>query len=338
MNPASLPPEVVILQMLTGKWVSQALTVAARLGVADPLAKGPLTAAQLAEATGAHPRSLHRLLRALASVGVFQQDPQGRFAHTPLSSTLQSDVPGSMRGMAMFIGDRWTWDAWRELDYSVRTGRSAVQKVHGQLPFEYLKAHPDDGRTFDQAMTAFSQQELQGILSGFDFSGVPTLADVGGGQGALLLGILGKNPGQRGILFDQPDVIAAAGPRVQASGLADRCQLQGGDFFGSLPAADGYTLKHILHDWNDDDALRILQAIQRASRPGARVFVLEAVIGPGNEYDFAKLMDLEMLVFYDGGLERTEEEYRTLLDQAGFTLQRTQPTASPCHVLEAVRR
>jgi hypothetical protein len=334
----NLPPTVAILQMLTGKWISQSISVVASLGIADHLGDTPMTARELAALAGAHEGALHRVLRALASVGVFAEEAPGRFRHTPLSSALRADAPGSMRSMAIFFGDRPTWNAWGELEHSVRTGEPSFEKVFGAPYFEYNAAHPESSCHFNAAMTGFSIQEVEAIHAAFDFSSVRTLVDVAGGQGALLTSALLRSPAQRGILFDQPAVIEGAREGIARAGLAERCELVGGSFFEAIPeGADGYMMKHILHDWNDEDAAAILKNVHRAAAPGAKLFVIDAVIEPGNEPGFAKLMDLEMLVLYDGGRERTLAELEALFTASGFALERVVPTASPAAVVEAVR-
>lgn len=333
-----MDPNVSMLDLLAGKWVSQAITVAAELGIADRLAGGPGTVDDLAAACGAHTDSLHRLLRALASVGVFAEDDAGRFANTALSDTLRTGVPGSMRSMALMFGGRPAWAAWGELRQSIRTGDSAFKTVHGAYAFDYMKGDPEFGRIFGAAMTAFSAQELSAIHAAFDFSQVGTLVDVAGGHGAFLLSVLQRNPGQRGILFDKPEVIQLARGAVRASPAARRCALVAGDFFDEVPTGDGYLLKHILHDWNDDLAAQILTSIQRAAEPGARLFVIDALVEPGNAPGFAKLLDLEMLVFYNGGRERTLAAVEKLFAATGFRLLRVVPTHSLMNVIEAERR
>jgi hypothetical protein len=334
----SLPPTVAVLQMLTGKWISQSISVVASLGVADHLGDGPKTSEALAKLCGAQPRALHRVLRALCTVGIFAEDAEGRFGQTELSSALATDAPGSMRSMAIFFGDHPTWAAWGELEHSVRTGEPAFEKVLGTPYFKYLAAHPESSRHFNAAMTGFSIQEVAAIHEAFDFSSVETLVDVAGGQGALLSSTLIKNPNQKGILFDQPGVIEGARAGIEREGLAGRCELIAGSFFESIPSgADGYMMKHILHDWNDADAIAILKNIHRAAAPGAKLFVIDAVIEPGNEPGFAKLMDLEMLVLYNGGRERTQRELVSLFEASGFELVRVVPTDSPASVIEARR-
>jgi hypothetical protein len=246
-------------------------------------------------------------------------------------------VPGSMRSMALMFGSRPAWDAWGELRGSVRTGEAAFKTVNGAYAFDYMKDDPQFSEIFGAAMTAFSAQELAAIHAAFDFSHVPTLVDVAGGHGALLLSILEKNPGQRGILFDQPDVVDLARAAIGDSAAARRCALVAGDFFAEVPSGDGYLLKHILHDWNDDLAMKLLDNIRRAAEPGAKLFVIDAVVEPGNTPGFAKLLDLEVLVFYNGGRERTLADVEKLFAATGFRLLRAIPTHSLMYVIEAER-
>lgn len=317
--------------MMTGYWVSQMLYAAAELGLADRLAQEPRTADALASATGTHPRSLYRLLRALASVGIFSEGPDGRFALTPLAEILRSDAPGSQRAtVRMMVGQ--FYEAWGGLLESLRTGRSAFEILHGQPFFAFLGQHPEQARIFDDAMTAFNERKTRAALDAYDFSDVPVLADVGGGNGANLASTLERYPAMRGILFDLPDVVARSG--LSRSDVADRCEVVGGSFLERVPAgADAYLLRHIVHNWSDDQALAILKNVRTAMHPKARLLVVERVIPPGNEPLFGKLMDLTMLVVH-GGRERTEDEFRGLLEAADLQLTRIVPTASDVSVIE----
>ena len=328
-----LPPEVVVTQMIFGKWVAMAVSVAAKLRVADALAAGPKSAADLAAETGTHAPSLYRVLRALAGVGVFAEGADGRFAQTPLSAVLRSDVPGSMRALADYCGADWSWRPWGHLLDAVRTGRTAFDAVFGEPVFEYLAKHPDESAVFNEGMTGFSMQEAPAVAEAYNFSPFDTVVDVGGGHGHLLCTILKKYAGPRGVVFDAPHVAEGATPRIAAAGLADRCRAEGGDFFASVPAGDAYVLKHIVHDWPDDKAAAILRNCRAAAKPGAKLVLVEMVIPPGNGPSPGKLLDLEMLVVASGR-ERTEGEYAHLLAGAGWKLTRVLPTASPTSVIE----
>jgi hypothetical protein len=325
----------VITRLLTGYWISQAIHVAAQLGIADLLKAGPQTVAHLAESTGAHARSLYRLLRALASEGIFAEDKQGRFALTPLGECLRSDVPNSQRSMAIMNGEEH-YRCWGELLYSVQTGRTAFEKLFGQPIFHYLAAHPRQARIFDEGMVGVHGAETKAMLDAYDFSRFGTLVDIGGGTGSLLIATLQRHPSLRGILFDRPDVIERARAGVKAAGLENRCTLMGGDFFETVPpGGDAYLMRHIIHDWNDEQCRTILRHCRKVVPATGKLLLIESVIPPGNDPSFAKLLDLTMLVI-PGGMERTEAEYRELLASAGFQLERIVPTASVIHVIESL--
>jgi len=331
------PPPAVLMQMVMGRWVSQAIGAAAQVGLADQLPPGETRSADaLAAATSAHGPSVYRLLRALASVGIFAEGPAGSFTHTPLSALLRDDTPGSLKPMALFMSTPEHVGAWIELQHSVRTGGCAFVKAHGQAPWDYLREHPALGEIFNNAMTSFSAMAAGAVVQAYDFSGIGTLADIGGGHGFLLGSILAARPEMRGILFDLPQVVEGAGPTLARFGVSERVTRQGGDFFASVPKADAYIIKHILHDWSDADSVRILSSVRAAAPAGARVLIVELVVEPRPGPDLAKLLDLEMLAVTTGGRERTEPEWNAVLTQAGLRLSRIVPTMSPHKVLEAV--
>lgn len=322
-------------RMLAGYWTTQALHVVAKLGVVEHLRDGPRSAEELAGLVGAHPGALYRLLRALASVGVFAEDDR-RFALTPLSDCLRGDRPDSQRAMALAAGEMF-YAAWGELLYSVRTGKSAFTKLHGRPIFDYLADHPDQGRLFDETMVAVHGAETAAMLAAYDFSDVRVLADVGGGNGSVLTAVLRRYANLQGILFDLPNVADRARAAVEAAGLAGRCRVVGGSFFDGVPeGADAYLLRHIIHDWDDEQAAPILANVRRALGPGGRLLVAEFVIPPGAAQPYAKFLDLAMLVL-PGGRERTEDEYRALYRAAGFRLTRVVPTAAEVSVIEGVK-
>ena len=326
-------PQEQISRMLTGYWITQALYVAAKLGLADLLKDGPRTADGLASATKSHSRSVYRLLRGLASVGVFVEDEQHRFSLTPLAECLQSDRPGSQRSLAIMAGEEH-YHAFGELLYSVQTGKVAFDKLYGMPVFDFLQKHPEQAKVFDEAMVGVHGRETAAMLDAYDFSGIRVLADIGGGNGNVLTAVLRKHPAMRGILFDLPSVAERAKLNIQAGGLRDRCQVIGGTFFGAVPnGADGYLLRHIIHDWDDEKSTTILKNIHRAMGQDARLLVVESVIPPGNDPSFGKLLDLAMLVI-PGGEERPEEEYRRLYKAAGFRLARIVPTMAEVSVIE----
>jgi hypothetical protein len=333
---AELPPPVAMLQMIQGFWVSRALYVAAKLGISDLLKDGPKSSLELAQATGAHPTSLYRILRALDSVGVFAEDTNQCFALTPLGATLRTDVPGSLRFFAIEELGENHYPAWEKVLHSVNTGATGFSRVYGVNKWEYMAQHLDEARIFDQAMASFGSVVAAAIVSAYDFSSSATVVDVGGGDGSLLAAILKSNPRLRGVLADLPHVAEGARRRFEAEGLAPRCEIAGGDFFASVPSADTYILKWIIHDWDDEQSLVILRNCQSVMSPDGRVLLVEAVIQPGRATSFSKFMDLNMLVM-TGGRERTETEYRALLASAGLKLTQVIPTHTEMSVIEAVR-
>lgn len=333
--PAS--PASQMARLISGYWISQAIYAAAKLGLADLLKNGPRTAEDLAHATQTHAPSLYRLLRALASVGVFAEDDQRRFSLTPLAETLRSDVPGSQWSMAIMMGEEH-YRAYGELLYSVQTGETAFEKLYGMPVFDFLTKHQEQRIIFDAAMTGVHGRETGAVLDAFDFSSIRCLADIGGGNGSVIVSILRRYPELRGILFDLADVADRARDAIEAAGLAGRCQVVGGDFFQSAPAgADAYLMRHIIHDWDDEESVDILRSVRQAMRDDGRLLLVESVIMPGNDPFFGKLLDLTMLVI-PGGRERTEEEFRGLLDAAGFTLVKITPTEGEVSVIEAVKQ
>jgi SAM-dependent methyltransferase len=324
-----------LMELILGFQVSHAIHVAATLGVADLLASGPMTSAALATATQTHPQALYRLLRALAAVGVLNEDAERGFALTPVGAHLRSDIAGSCAPMAELMGLRSFWAAWGDLAYAVRTGNTAFDHVHGRGVWEYRAQHPEEAELFDRAMAARSEQSIDAVLAAGDFGRFAHVVDVGGGDGTLLARILAANPHARGTLFDQPPTAARAGPLLASLGLAERCRAVGGNFFVAVPdGGDAYVLKNILHDWDDTAAGGILASCRRAMRPGARLIVLEHVVGPPNAAARGKLLDLHMLVM-NGGRERSRDEFAALLHQAGFRLAVT-PTSAPLSVIEGM--
>lgn len=326
----SMPPSAQMMQLIFGFMPSQAISTAARFGIADLLKDGPKSADELAQATGKHPRALYRLLRALASVGVFSQDADGRFRLTPVAETLRSDAPDSLRSFAIFMGADWHLQTWGGLPYSVETGQPAFEQAHGKAFFDYLGENPEPARIFNDAMTSLSRAASEAVVSTYDFSSTTKLVDIGGGHGLLLNSILEKYPQMQGVLYDAPSVIAGV------TELSERCEAVEGDFFKSVPAGgDGYIMKHIIHDWDDERSLTILRNCRAAMKEGGKLFVVEMVIPEGNTPSTGKFLDLEMLLFMNS-FERTEAEYRDLYERAGFELTRVVPTPSPYSVIEGV--
>ncbi len=329
-------PSGRMTDLIFGFWTAKAIHAAAVLGVADHLEGGPKTADELAKLTGAHGPSLYRLLRAVASVGIFEEDDRGRFAQTPLGAILRSGVPGSLRDTAISMLDPGHERCWSDILHSLRTGEVACEHVLGTNIWDYYGHHPEEQRAFNGAMTGLSQMVGGAVIEAYDFAPFGTVVDVAGGQGTLLALILRASPKARGVLFDAPDVVEGAGPTLEAAGVSGRVERVGGDFFESVPAGgDLYTLKWIVHDWDDARSVAILKNCRRAMGPGARLLLLEAVIPPGNAPMLGKFLDLNMMVI-TGGKERTEREFADLLDAAGFRLTRVIPTKSPVCIVEAV--
>ena len=330
---AELPMHQQLDEMITGYWISQAIYAAAKFGIADHLKDGPKTVGELAAATSTNPDALYRLLRALASVGIFTEGDSRQFSLTPLADPLRSDVAGSKRALALMSGDE-QFRAWAEIDYSLRTGNIAFDKVFGKPIFDYLGDHPDKARIFDAAMVGVHGRESKAVLDAYDFSGIGVVADIGGGNGSQMTEILKRHNRMKGILFDLPHVIERAKERIDATGVPDRCKLVSGSFFDAVPeGADAYILRHIIHDWDEEKSLKILRNCHRAMLPTSKLLVIESVIPPGNEPFHGKFLDLHMLLI-PGGKERTENEYRTLFERAGFELTRIVPTGSEVSIVE----
>jgi hypothetical protein len=325
--------QLQLTKMIAGSWISQAIYAAAKFGIADLLSDGPQTAVQLAQATNTKHDFLFRVLRALASVGVFAEDGQGRFSLTPMAELLRSDVPGSQRSLAIMMGEEH-FIVWADLAETLRTGGNAFEKRYGMPVFDFLGKHPEQAKIFDEAMTGIHGVETQAVLDAYDFSSIGVLADVGGGNGSNLIAILQKYPAMRGMLFDLPHVIERARTHFEAAGLLDRCQLISGSFFESVPqGADAYLMRHIIHDWDDEKATTILKHCRSAISNDGKLLLVESVIPPGNDPFFGKFLDVTMFLI-PGGKERTEAEYRQLFAGAGFHLDRIVPTKSEMSVIE----
>jgi len=322
-------------QLIVGAWTTQAIYVAAELGLADLLVDGPRKAEALARETGTQGEALYRLLRALASIGIFAEDPLGRFSLTPLAELLRRGSEGSQRSLAIMAGTEF-YESWGRLLGSVKLGEEAFERTFGMPFFRYLTENPARGEIYDTAMNVVHGGETRPMLDAYDFSAFRTVVDVGGGNGLTLATLLRRHAGTRGILYDLPAVAGRAREALSEAGLAGRCQVVGGDFFRSLPAgSDAYLLRHVLHDWDDERAVTILRNCREAMNPAGKVLVVETVLPTGNGPCFGKWLDLMMLIV--GGRERTEAEYRGLFSRAGLTLERVVPTAHEVSVLEGTR-
>lgn len=337
-DPIQLDPQAaqqLVFQLGTGYIMSTALYAATSLGIADRLKDGPRDVSELASATGANEDALFRVLRTLSAAGVFVEQGPRRFANNAASELLRSGVPG-LHDMVLWMSDPFHLRVYADAMHSVMTGQPAVEKTFGVPVFEHFPRDPELSERFNNAMTAFSAAVVPAALAAYDFTGIGTLVDIAGGHGHVLTSILQAYPTMRGVLTDLPHVLAGAEPRIRELGLADRCRTEPIDFFKAVPGGgDAYIMKHIIHDWNDDQASTILQNIRKAMNPGGRVVLLDSVLQPANQPDLGKIIDLEMLLM-PGGRERTEAEFRSLFERAGFRLTRVVPTQSPLSVIEAV--
>jgi len=334
--PQGPAPEEQLLQLITGAWISQALSVAASLGIADHLAQGPRAVEEVAARTGAHAPSLYRLLRALAGVGVFSETADGRFGLTPLAEGLRTGVKGSLRAFAVFRGAEFVLRPWAGLLHTVRTGETAFNAVYGKGAHEFLAERPDAARLFDDALAGISASWGPALAAAVDLSRAVRIVDVGGGRGLFLAVLLSRTPHARGLVLETPARAEAARATIASVGLAHRCDVLAGDLLAGVPeGGDVYVATGILHDRDEARALTILRNIRRAigMRPG-RLLLAEAILPPGDTPHTGKFLDLEMLVM-SGGRERTEAEWRALLAACGFRLERVARTSTPLSWIEA---
>ncbi len=337
-NMMSLPAEAIMFQFLFGTVVQKGIYVVAELGIADLVNEKCMSAEELAEKTATHSASLYRLLRMLAGVGFFAENSDGKFELTPLAALLLKDNPNSMRDFALMMGNDWSWKTVKNLKHSVETGKMAHEKSFGKTSWEYFEEDTEVGEIFNRAMTSNSLAAVAPIAAGYDFSSFGKIVDIAGGHGILLAGILKANPNARGILFDIPSVIAGSGEFFETAGVENRVEKISGDFFENVPAgADAYIMKHIIHDWDDAESIKILKNIHSAMNPDSKVLIIEMVVPEGNEPSPSKILDIQMLMF-TGGKERTAKEYAELLDKSGFRMTQVVPTHSPMQIVEAVRK
>jgi hypothetical protein len=324
-----------MLQIISGFWISRAVYVIGKLGIPDLLQTGPKTAAELASATNTHAPSLFRILRALVSVGVLNSSDGERFAQTPLSETLVTDAPGSLRWFAISELGQEHYPAWGNVMHSVKTGEIAFDNFFGVDIWKYFQQNPEDAAVFNNSMSNITAAANEAITSLYDFSQFGTLVDVGGGHGGLITSILKQNPELKGVLFDAPEVIEGARPKIEAAGLANRLETVAGNFFQSVPAGgDAYIMKWIIHDWDDEKSNTILRNCRSQMPANGKLILVDSVVPETNEPHFSKFIDLNMLVM-TGGKERTEKEFAQLLADAGFKLLRVIPTDLPTSIIEA---
>lgn len=335
ISTATIPPHAQLIQIATGLWVSRVVYAAAKLNLADHLEAGPKSAEQLARITGTHAPSLYRLLRTLESLGIVSADPTLRFALTRLGEALKEGAPGSARATILTLAGDWFLRGWEQFVYSVETGQSGFQNALGMPIFDWLAKHPGEASLFSETMVSVHGVEPRAVTAAYDFSGLKTIVDVGGATGNLLTTILSGYPAPAGILFDLPHVVQDAPALIQARGLADRITIETGSFFERVPkGGDAYALSHVIHDWNEDQCLTILENCRREMRRDSRMLIVEMVLPENGETHRGKMLDMMMLVG-PGGQERTQQEYGSLLSEAGLRLNRAVPTESAVSVVEA---
>lgn len=331
-----VPPEIGLLELASGFMATHALYAAARLGLADLLADGPKSADAVAGEVGSDPDATYRLLRALATFGVFSEDADGRYRLTPLAEGLRSGTPTSMVPVVLMLGDPRYQGPWGRLADAVETGRPGAEDFFGMPMWDYVDQDPDFAGVFNDAMTRLSALDWPTVEGVYDFTRFSTIVDIGGGHGRLLALMLGAAPLAKGVLFERDQLVADAERQLQEAGVLDRCRVEPGSFFETAPAdGDLYVLRRVVHDFDDDQAVAVLSTVRRHMPPGATLLLMESVVPTGNTPHFAKTLDLDMMVFV-GGRERTRREFETLLDRAGFRLSRVVPTISMISLVEAV--
>ncbi len=330
-----VPPQIAMFEMISSFWTAQALSVAAQLGVADVMKDSEMHFGDIAKKVGAHPESLYRLMRGLTNANIFVELPERKFKLTAYGRCLRSDLDESVRSMAIFQG-QYQWAHWAEMLHSVKTGETVVEKVRGQDLFGFLGKTPEAQHHFDAFMTTVSNMEIAAILSAYDFAGSKVIADIGGGRGSFLSAILDSQVKFKGVLYDQPQVVATAESELASGHLKSRCEIIGGSFFESVPkGADTYVMKHIIHDWEESKCIQILENIRTVIPRYGKLVLVESVVAAPNVPHFSKMLDLEMLV-NAGGIERTAAQYAELLAKCQFKLVRAVETVSMASVLEAV--
>ena len=334
-QPQSAPPLGAIFQILNGAHVAGAVSCLAQLGIPDLVEDAPKSADELACQIAANPQALYRLMRAIACVGVLSEGPDGKFSQTPMSAVLCSNATPSLRALAIMGGREWHGRGWSHLEYCVRTGKQAMEKIYGAHVFEFMGQHPEEAQIFNDAMTDLSMIDSPAVADAYDFSGIHSIVDIAGGQGLLLATILKRNAHLKGTLYEIPRVVqgAANGPLKP---VMSRCTLASGDMFSSVPSgADAYIMKHIIHDWQDDKCVQILKACRKGVNSGGKLLVVDNVIQPGNDFSSGKFLDLQMLIFPSGS-ERTEKQFRDLFAASGWQLSRIIPTAAPDSIVEGI--
>ena len=334
-QPVQPPPHARLAQMATGFILSRLVYVAASLRLADHLAHGPKSAGELSGPTGCEAHPLHRFMRTLTNFGILTLGEDERFALTPLGDALRSDAPGLARSSVLMSAGQMSWKAWEEFQYSVETGKPALDKVFGMPAFDYLAQHPEQARQFSETMVSIHGAEPPAVAEAYDFSSLDVIVDVGGATGNMLAHILARHPRPKGVLFDLPQAMADAPALLRVHGVESRVTLQAGSFFESVPVGgDAYVLSHVIHDWSEDQCLTILGNCRKAMNATSRLLLVELVLREGNLPGFGSA-DMVMMVL-TGGAERTAREYATLLARAGLRMTRVVPTSSSASIVEAV--
>ena len=330
-----MPPQAQVMQIVTGLMKASAVCALARLGVPNHLESGPKTTEELAQLVQAKSDLLYRLMRATEGMGILARTADGKWEQTPMSATLRTNSPTAMGDLAVFISDEWHCRGFGTLDETIRSGKVATERIYGMSTFEFLRENPEAGEHFNRAMTAYSTLDAPAIVDAYDFSGIKSLTDVGGGHGLLLTTILNRYPAMQATLYDLPQVIETLNGGLNPA-VAERICVEKGNMFESVPpGADAYIMKNILHDWSDDHCGKILSGCRAGVRDGGKLIVAETVVPGSSEFSPAKISDLTMMLF-TGGRERTEEEFRALLAASGWKLNRIVPTRSQLSVIEAV--
>ncbi len=337
INSSDVQSRSALLQMITGYWTSQAIYVAAKLGIADLLMDGPKSCDLLAKSTKTSQRELFRLLRFLASIGIFAELEDAFFELTPLAAYLQSETPSSLRSLVIYYGEE-TYQPWGSILHSIKTGETAFNHVHKCGVFQYFAQHPESAAVFNQAMTEYAAEETIAVINAYDFSKFDKIVDVGGGQGSFMATILKANDEPKGILFDLPQGVRGAKEYLETAYLMERCEIIEGDFFESIPSGgDAYIFKNIFVNWTDGRCIDILKNCHHAMAENGKLIIIEViVISPKNAPSFSKLFDLHMLVM-TGGRGRTEAEFQALFAATGFNLTNIISTESPVSIIEGVR-
>ncbi len=336
ISPQAPPPQAQLMQIAMGFTRTFLLRAAAQMRLADHLADGPKTADQLAALTNTHSPALYRVLRTLASLGIFSEDEAHQFSLSPLAEPLRSNVPGSVRTSILSITGDIFVVPWSKLLYSVQTGQPSFDNHYGVPFFDHMSHMPEEAAMFSDLLIGINSGDAPAVAAAYDFSTFTNIADIGGSTGHMLATVVASHPGPRGTLCDLPHIEAGASELIRSRGLADRVTFVPGSFFESIPSGcDLYILSHVIHDWSEDQCLTILANCHRAMSPGSRLLIIEMVLSEGNAFHPGKVLDITMLTLA-GGQERTEPEYRALLEKANFKLTRVVPTNSPVSIVEAI--